>query len=101
MGTRPQTLYGISDSPIGLAAWLIDHGDGDAQPAAALAGAARRTTGTPDELTRDELLDNATLYWVTNTGISSGRLYWENKLPFFGVKGVLLPVAASIFPGEL
>ena len=103
MATRPQTLYGIEDSPVGLAAWLIDHGDGDAQPAAAISAALRRpTTGQPqDQLRRDDVLDNITLYWLTNTGISSGRLYWENKFPFFDVKNVSIPVAASVFPGEL
>jgi pimeloyl-ACP methyl ester carboxylesterase len=88
MATRPQTLYGIADSPVGTAASLIDHGDGDAQSAAAIA-AARGTpsTGRPSEqLTRDDVLDNITLYWLTSTGVSSGRLYWENKLPFFDVK---------------
>ncbi|HWZ59552.1 MAG TPA: epoxide hydrolase [Gemmatimonadaceae bacterium] len=103
MATRPQTLYGIADSPVGLAAWLIDHGDGFAQPAATIAAAARRpTSGQPrDQLTRDDVLDNITLYWLTNTGISSGRLYWESKLPFFDFKNVRIPVAVSVFPGEL
>jgi pimeloyl-ACP methyl ester carboxylesterase len=103
MGTRPQTLYGIADSPVGLAAWLIDHGDGDAQPAAAISAAVRRPTkGQPEEvLTRDDVLDNITLYWLTNAGVSSSRLYWENKLPFFDAKKVSIPVAVSIFPGEL
>jgi len=103
MGTRPQTLYGIADSPIGLAAWLIDHGDGDAEPAAAITAALRRPRkGQPqDELTRDDVLDNITLYWLTNTAISSSRLYWENKFPFFDVKNVSIPVAVSVFPGEL
>ena len=102
MGTRPQTLYGIADSPVGLAAWLFDHGDGDAQPTASWMAAMRKPTGAhPDtELTRDDVLDNITLYWLTNTGVSSGRLYWENKLPFFGVKNVTIPVAVSVFPGE-
>ena len=102
MGTRPQTLYGIADSPVGLAAWLIDHGDGDAQPTAAWVSAARRPTrGHPqNELTRDDVLDNITLYWFTNTGISSSRLYWENKFPFFDTKNVSIRVAVSVFPGE-
>ena len=92
MATRPQTLYGISDSPIGLAAWLIDHGDGDAQPAAALVAAARRPRGrqSHEELSRDDVLDNITLYWLTNTAVSSSRLYWENKLPFFDAKSVTI-----------
>jgi len=103
MGTRPQTLYGIADSPVGLAAWLIDHGDGDAQPAAAIAAAVRRPTkGQPaDVLTRDDVLDNITFYWLTNTGISSARLYWENKSGFFNTRGVSIPVGVSVFPGEL
>jgi pimeloyl-ACP methyl ester carboxylesterase len=102
MGTRAQTLYGIADSPVGLAAWLFDHGDGDAQPTASWMAAIRKPTeGQPEtELTRDDVLDNITLYWLTNTGVSSGRLYWENKLPFFGTKNVTIPVAVSVFPGE-
>ena len=102
MATRPQTLYGIADSPTGLAAWLIDLGDGDAKPAAALSAALLRPTrGHPrDELTRDDVLDNITLFWLTNTGISSARLYWENKFPFFDFKNVTIPVAVSVFPGE-
>jgi pimeloyl-ACP methyl ester carboxylesterase len=102
MGTRPQTLYGIADSPVFLAAWLFDHGDGDAQPTASWMKAIRHSAdGQPEtELTRDDVLDNITLYWLTNTGVSSGRLYWENKLPFFGVKNVTIPAAVSVFPGE-
>jgi pimeloyl-ACP methyl ester carboxylesterase len=102
MATRPQALYGIADSPVGLAAWLFDHGDGDAQPTASWTAAVRRPAkGAPaDELTIDDVLDNCTLYWLTNTAVSSGRLYWENKLPFFDVKGVTLPAAVSVFPGE-
>jgi pimeloyl-ACP methyl ester carboxylesterase len=100
MGTRPQTLYGIADSPVGLAAWLLDHGDGDGQPAAGLVSALTRTTSDTGELTRDEVLDNFTLYWLTNTGVSASRLYWEYKGGFFNVKGVSIPVAVSVFPGE-
>jgi pimeloyl-ACP methyl ester carboxylesterase len=102
MATRPQTLYGIADSPAGLAAWLIDLGDGDAKPAAALSTALHTPTkGQPrDQLTRDDVLDNITLFWLTNTGISSARLYWENKFPFFDFKNVTIPVAVSVFPGE-
>jgi pimeloyl-ACP methyl ester carboxylesterase len=102
MATRPQTLYGIADSPAGLAAWLIDLGDGDAKPAAALSAALRTPRkGQPsDQLTRDDVLDNITLFWLTNTGISSARLYWENKFPFFDFKSVTIPVAVSVFPGE-
>src|SRR5437773_11428433 len=76
MASRPQTLYGIADSPVGLAAWLFDHGDGGGQPAAALVAGLKRTTSTTGELTRDEILDNFTLYWLTNTGVSASRLYW-------------------------
>jgi pimeloyl-ACP methyl ester carboxylesterase len=103
MATRPQTLYGIADSPVGLASWLIDLGDGDAKPAAAISAAVRTPTkGQPkDRLTQDDVLDNITLYWLMNTGISSGRLYWENKFPFLDFKNVSIPVAVSIFPGEL
>jgi pimeloyl-ACP methyl ester carboxylesterase len=100
MATRPQTLYGIADSPVGLAAWLLDHGDGDGQPAAGVASALKRTESATGELTRDEILDNITLYWLTNTGVSASRLYWEYKGGFFNVKGVSVPVAVSVFPGE-
>jgi pimeloyl-ACP methyl ester carboxylesterase len=100
MGSRPQTLYGIADSPIGLAAWLLDHNDADAQPAATVAAGLNRTTSTMGELTRDEILDNITLYWVTNTGVSASRLYWEYKGGYFNTKGVSIPVAVSVFPGE-
>ncbi|HEX8399996.1 MAG TPA: epoxide hydrolase [Pyrinomonadaceae bacterium] len=100
MGSRPQTLYGISDSPVGLAAWLLDHNDADGQPAAAVASALNRTTSNTGELTRDEILDNITLYWLTNTGVSASRLYWEYKGGFFNAKGVSIPVAVTVFPGE-
>ena len=100
MAARPQTLYGIADSPLGLAAWLLDHNDADGQPAAAVTSALHRTTSTTGELTRDEILDNITLYWLTNTGVSASRLYWEYKLGFFNVKGVTIPVAVSVFPSE-
>jgi pimeloyl-ACP methyl ester carboxylesterase len=100
MGSRPQTLYGIADSPVGLAAWLLDHNDADGQPAAAVASALNRTTSATGELTRDEILDNITLYWLTNTGVSASRLYWEYKGGFFNAKGVSIPVAVSVFPGE-
>jgi pimeloyl-ACP methyl ester carboxylesterase len=100
MGSRPQALYGIADSPIGLAAWLLDHNDADGQPAATVASALNRTTSATGELTRDEILDNITLYWLTNTGVSSSRLYWEYRGGFFNAKGVSIPVAVSVFPGE-
>jgi pimeloyl-ACP methyl ester carboxylesterase len=100
MASRPQTLYGIADSPVGLAAWLLDHNDADGQPAAAVASALKRTTSATGELTRDEILDNITLYWLTNTGVSASRLYWEYKGGFFNAKGVAIPVAVTVFPGE-
>jgi pimeloyl-ACP methyl ester carboxylesterase len=95
MGNRPQTLYGIADSPIGLAAWILDH---DARSYALM---ARVFDGKREGLTRDDILDNITLYWLTNTAISSARLYWENKLAFFDVKNVSIPVAVSVFPDEI
>jgi hypothetical protein len=100
MGSRPQTLYGVADSPVGLAAWLLDHNDAGGQPAAAVASALDRTTSATGEQTRDEILDNITLYWLTNTGVSASRLYWEYKGGFFNAKGVSIPVAATVFPGE-
>ncbi len=100
MASRPQTLYGIADSPVGLAAWLLDHNDADGQPAAAVASALDLTTSATGELTRDEILDNITLYWLTGTGVSASRLYWEYKGGFFNAKGVSIPVAVSVFPGE-
>jgi pimeloyl-ACP methyl ester carboxylesterase len=100
MAARPQTLYGIADSPVGLAAWLLDHNDADGQPAATVAAALDRTQSATGELTRDELLDNITLYWLTNTGVSASRLYWEYKGGFFNTKGVSIPVAVTVFPGE-
>jgi pimeloyl-ACP methyl ester carboxylesterase len=95
MANRPQTLYGIADSPIGLAAWILDH---DARSYALI---SRVFDGQPGGLTRDDILDNITLYWLTNTAISSARLYWENKLAFFDVKNVSIPVAVSVFPDEI
>jgi pimeloyl-ACP methyl ester carboxylesterase len=100
MAARPQTLYGIADSPVGLAAWLLDHNDADGQPAAAVTKALNRTTSARGELTREEILDNITLYWLTNTGVSASRLYWEYRGGFFNTKGVSIPVAVSVFPGE-
>jgi pimeloyl-ACP methyl ester carboxylesterase len=100
MGSRPQTLYAIADSPVGLAAWLLDHNDANGQPAAAVAEALDRPSSSAGELTRDEVLDNISLYWLTNTGVSASRLYWEYKGGFFNAKGVKIPVAMTIFPGE-
>jgi pimeloyl-ACP methyl ester carboxylesterase len=96
MGLRTQTLYGLADSPVALAAWMLDH------DAKSLEDIARGVDGDPvGNLTPDEVLDNITLTWVTNTGVSSGRLYWENNLGFFDVKGVTVPAAVSVFPREL
>jgi pimeloyl-ACP methyl ester carboxylesterase len=103
MGTRPQTLCGLADSPVGLAAWLIDHGDGWAQPAAAITSAVlgRTVNGHPaGALTRDDVLDDITLYWLTNTAISSARLYWENKVGLYNAANISVPAAVSVFPGE-
>src|SRR5215470_3861806 len=83
MAGRPQTLYGFADSPVALASYLLDHGDGGGEPAAALVAGMRRTSNSTGELTRDEILDNITLYWLTNTGVSASRLYWEYKGGFF------------------
>jgi pimeloyl-ACP methyl ester carboxylesterase len=95
MSARPQTLYGIEDSPVGLAAWMLDH---DARSYELI---ARVFDGKAEGLTRDDVLDNITLYWLTNTAVSSARLYWENKLAFFASKGITIPVAVSAFPDEL
>ena len=95
MGTRPQTLTALSDSPIGLATFMIDH------DRRSLELIARSFDGVAEGLTRDDVLDNVTLFWLTNTGVSAARLYWENKLAFFVPKGVKVPVVASAFPDEL
>jgi pimeloyl-ACP methyl ester carboxylesterase len=98
MATRPQTLYGLADSPIDLAAFTLDHGDGTGQPGLVkqiLQGDLR------GDLTRDDILDNLTLYWMTNTGISAARLYWEAKGHFFDAKPITIPYAISVFPDEL
>jgi pimeloyl-ACP methyl ester carboxylesterase len=95
MSNRPQTLYAIEDSPVGLAAWMLDH---DARSYALI---ARVFDGKSEGLTREDILDNITLYWLTTTGVSSARLYWESKLPFFAPKHITIPVAVSVFPDEL
>jgi pimeloyl-ACP methyl ester carboxylesterase len=95
MANRPQTLYALADSPIGLAAWMLDH------DAASHALIARVFQGQTEGLTRNDVLDNATLYWLTNTAVSSARLYWESKLAFFAPKGVAVPTAVSAFPDEI
>jgi pimeloyl-ACP methyl ester carboxylesterase len=95
MANRPQTLYGIADSPIGLAAWILDH------DTASQALIARVFDGATEGLTRDDILDNITLYWLTNTAVSSARLYWEYKGGFFDPRGLKIPVAVSAFPDEI
>ena len=95
MGNRPQTLYGIEDSPIGQAAWIVDHDIWTYKQI------ARVFDGEQLGLTRDDILDNITLYWLMETGVSSARLYWENKLAFFAPKGVKIPVVVSAFPEEI
>ena len=95
MGNRPQTLYGIADSPVGLAAWIIDHDIWSYELI------ARVFDGKTEGLTRDDILDNITLYWLTNTAVSSARLYWENKLAFFAPKNVPVPAAVSSFPDDI
>ena len=95
MANRPQTLYALADSPVGLAAWMLDH------DAASHALIARVFAGQTEGLTRDDVLDNVTFYWLTNTAVSSARLYWESKLAFFAPKGVTVPTAVSAFPDEI
>jgi pimeloyl-ACP methyl ester carboxylesterase len=95
MSHRPQTLYALEDSPVGLAAWMLDH------DAASEALIARVFDGQSEGLTRDDVLENTTLYWLTNTAVSSARLYWESKLSFFAPKHVSIPVTVSVFPDEI
>jgi pimeloyl-ACP methyl ester carboxylesterase len=99
MNNRPQTLYGIADSPVGLAAWMIDHDDASEKMI------ARSMAGQSEGLTPDDVLDNIALYWLTNTAISSARLYWDNaKHPsggFFDPRGIKIPVAVTAFPDEI
>jgi pimeloyl-ACP methyl ester carboxylesterase len=98
MGLRPQAIYGIADSPVGIAGYFLDH------DVRSLEMISRVFDGQREGLTRDDILDNVTLTWLTNTVISAGRLYWEafeNRVSFFGVKGVSIPVAVSVFPDEL
>jgi pimeloyl-ACP methyl ester carboxylesterase len=95
MRNKPQTLYGIADSPAGLAAWILDH---DARSYELI---ARVFDGHAEGLTRDDVLDNITLYWLTGTAVSSARLYWENNLAFFAPKHITIPVAVSVFPDEI
>jgi pimeloyl-ACP methyl ester carboxylesterase len=98
MSTRPQTMYGLADSPIDLAAFAIDHGDGTGQPGIVGRILEGESLGA---LTRDDILDNITLYWLTNTGVSAARFYWENKADFFDAKNISIPFAISVFPDEL
>src|SRR5271169_5378699 len=103
MGTRPQTLYGLADSPVGLAAWMFDHGDGYGQPAAAITSAVLRRTingHSAGDLTRDDVLDDYTLYWLTNTAVSAARFYWESHINLYNAADVSIPAAVSVFPGE-
>jgi pimeloyl-ACP methyl ester carboxylesterase len=95
MGLRPQTLYGIVDSPVGLAAWMLDH------DVASYELIERAFVGQAGGISRDDVLDNVTHYWLTTTGISASRLYWESHLGFFDVKGVDIPVGVTVFPDEL
>jgi pimeloyl-ACP methyl ester carboxylesterase len=103
MATRPQALYALADSPVGLAAWLFDHGDGWGQPAAPITSAVlgRTINGHPaGDLTRDDVLDDFSLYWLTNTAVSSARFYWELHLNLYNAANVSIPAAVSVFPGE-
>jgi len=100
MATRPQTLYGLADSPVDLAAFMLDHGDGSGQPGLVQQVLEERLERASD-LTRDDILDNITLFWLTNTGVSAARLYWESKLPPVSVKGVKVPVGVSTFADEI
>jgi pimeloyl-ACP methyl ester carboxylesterase len=103
MATRPQTLYGLADSPVSLAAWLFDHGDGYGQPAAAITSAmlGRAVNGhSAGDLTRDDVLDDFTLYWLTNTAVSAARFYWELDFNLYSAANVAVPAAVSVFPGE-
>ncbi|HXB35349.1 MAG TPA: epoxide hydrolase [Puia sp.] len=95
MANRPQTLYGLQDSPIGLAAWMLDH-DGKSTELI-----TRVFDGQTEGLTREDVVNNITLYWLTGTAVSSARLYWENKLAFFDIKHITIPVAVSAFPDEI
>jgi pimeloyl-ACP methyl ester carboxylesterase len=95
MATRPQSMIAFSDSPVGLAALMIDH------DRASYELIARVFDGRKEGLSRDDILDNITLFWLTKTGVSSARLYWENKLAFFAPKGVAIPVAVSACPTDI
>jgi hypothetical protein len=98
MNQRPQTLYALADSPVGLASWILDH---DIQSYRLI---AKVFDGAQEGLTKDDILDNITLYWLTNTAVSSARLYWENrngKGGFFDPRGLPLPTGVSAFRSEI
>jgi hypothetical protein len=102
-GARQQTQYGLADSPVGLAAWLFDHGDGYGQPAAPIISAVlgRTVKGhPPGALIRDDVLDDITLYWLANTAVSAARFYWESHINLYNAADVSIPAAVSVFPGE-
>ena len=102
MGTRPQTIgYSLEDSPVGLAAYILDHGDAAGQPGAAITSALLGQGNAAGDLTRDDLLDNITLYWLTNTGPSAAQFFWENKVPLLRAVNVSIPAAITVFPGEI
>ena len=102
MGTRPQTIgYSLEDSPVGLAAYILDHGDVAGQPGAAITSALLGQGKAAGDLTRDDVLDNITLYWLTNTGPSAAQFFWENKTPLLRAVNVSIPTAITVFPGEI
>jgi len=102
-GTRPQTLYGLADSPIGLAGWLLDHPDGYGQPAGAMTSAilGRTVNGhSAGAMTLNDVLDDISLYWLTTTGVSAARFYWASQFNFYAAANASAPTAVSAFPGE-
>ena len=102
MGTRPQTIgYSLEDSPVGLAAYILDHGDAAGQPGAVITSVLLGQGNAAGDLTRDDLLDNITLYWLTNTGTSAALFFWENKVPLLRAVDVSIPAAITVFPGEI
>jgi len=102
MGTRPQTIgYSLEDSPVGLAAYILDHGDVAGQPGAAITSALLGQGNATGDLTRDDVLDNITLCWLTNTGPSAAQFFWENKTPLLRAVNVSIPTAITVFPGEI
>jgi pimeloyl-ACP methyl ester carboxylesterase len=104
MAQRPQTLYGLADSPVALAAFMLDHSDAYNQPASTFISAIAGETidgHSAGDLTRDDVLDNITMFWLTNTGVSSARLYWENRFRLLSAVNVSIPAAITVFPGEI